>query len=145
MNKHKLKEMFYFTKNGKNTIVVALLIIFELVLYRLSYPFILKDIVDNAIPEENMSKIIILSFILIAIVLIYSIFNNYTERKRKECCYDNNTEIKNKIFKDIQYLNVSKLDKIQTGSLFHLLGPRNLGSSTIIYMEFYWSYCCKTS
>lgn len=145
MNKQKLKEMFFFTRNGKSTIIVGALIIFEIVLYKLSYPLILKDIVDNAIPKENMSKIIILSFILIAIVLLYSIFNNYTERKRKECYYDNNTEIKNKIFKDIQYLDVGKLDKIQTGSLFHLLSSRYLGGITTFCLELYRGYCCKAS
>ena len=52
MNKETLKEMFNFTKNKKETIIIGIMLILQLLMYSLSYPFIMQLLVDKAIPEE---------------------------------------------------------------------------------------------
>lgn len=136
MNKETLKEMFNFTKNKKETIIIGIILVIQLMLYTFSYPFIMQKIVDKAIPEENINLVIILSMILIVIVVIRFITDRYSEIRRKNCYYDNNAEIKNKIFKSIQEAEVSELDKIQVGNLFEIVGPQAWEASQLFVWNF---------
>lgn len=136
MNKETLKEMFNFTKNKKETIIIGIILVIQLMLYTFSYPFIMQKIVDKAIPEENINLVIILSMILIVIVVIRFITDRYSEIRRKNCYYDNNAEIKNKIFKSIQEAEVSELDKIQAGNLFEIVGPQAWEASQLFVWNF---------
>lgn len=136
MNKETLKEMFYFANNRKETIVLGIVIIIELLIYTFSYPFIMQKVIDEAIPQENINLVILLSIILIAIVIIRFI----TDRKccilRKNYCYENNSEIKNKVFKSIQDAKISKLDKIQAGNLFEIVGPQSWEAGHLFIWNF---------
>ena len=136
MNKETLKEMFYFANNRKETIVLGIVIIIELLIYTFSYPFIMQKVVDEAIPQENINLVILLSIILIAIVIIRFI----TDRKccilRKNYCYENNSEIKNKVFKSIQGAKISELDKIQAGNLFEIVGPQSFEAGHLFIWNF---------
>ena len=136
MNKETLKEMFYFANNRKETIVLGIVIIIELLIYTFSYPFIMQKVVDEAIPQENINLVILLSIILIAIVIIRFI----TDRKccilRKNYCYENNSEIKNKVFKSIQDARISELDKIQAGNLFEIVGPQSWEAGHLFIWNF---------
>ena len=136
MNKETLKEMFYFANNRKETIVLGIVIIIELLIYTFSYPFIMQKVVDEAIPQENINLVILLSIILIAIVIIRFI----TDRKccilRKNYCYENNSEIKNKVFKSIQDARISELDKIQAGNLFEIVGPQSFEAGHLFIWNF---------
>lgn len=124
MNKQTLKEMFNFTKNKKETIIIGIILILQLLLYALSYPFIMQTVIDKAIPEGNMKLVIALSIILIIIVIIRFFTDRYTEIRRHNCYYSNNNEIKNKVFKSIQETKISELDKVQAGNLFEIVGPQ---------------------
>ena len=116
MNKETLKEMFNFTKNKKETIIIGIILATQLLVYTFSYPFIMQKVVDKAIPEKDINLVISLSVILIIIVIIRFITDRYSEIRRKNCYNDNDAEIKNKIFKSIQEAKVSELDKIQAGN-----------------------------
>ena len=88
----------------------------QLLIYTLSYPFIVKTVVDEAIPKENMKLVIALSIILIIIVIVRFFTDTYIGIRRKNCCYSNNVEIENKVFKSIQEAKVNEQDKIQEGN-----------------------------
>lgn len=136
MNKETLKEMFNFTKNKKETIIIGIMLMCQLVMYSLSYPFIMQLVVDKAIPEENIKLVILLSIILIILVIIRCILTRSSEIRRKNCCYDNNAEIKNKIFKSIQETDVSNLDKIQSGNLFEIVGHQAMEAAHLFVWDF---------
>lgn len=136
MNKETLKEMFNFTKNKKETIIIGIILMLQLLLYTISYPFITQHVIDKAIPEGNMKLVVILSIILIVIVLIRFLTNRYSEIRRKNCYYDNNAEIKNKIFKSIQEAKISELDKIQAGNLFEIVGTQAYEASHLFVWNF---------
>lgn len=124
MNKRTLKEMFNFTKNKKETIIIGVILVLQLLLYTISYPFIMQAVIDKAIPEENMKLVITLSIVLIIIVILRFFTDRYTEIRRKNCYYYNNNEIKNKVFKSIQEAKISELDKVQAGNLFEVVGTQ---------------------
>lgn len=145
MNKETLKEMFNFTKNKKETIIIGIMLILQLLMYSLSYPFIMQTVVDKAIPEKNLNLVIGLSVILIIIVVIRCILTRASEIRRKNCCYDNNVEIKNKIFKSVQEANISNLDKIQSGSLFEIIGPQAFEASHLFVWNFVGITCVRLS
>lgn len=136
MNKETLKEMFNFTKNKKETIIIGIILATQLLVYTFSYPFIMQKVVDKAIPEENINLVISLSVILMIIVIIRFITDRYSEIRRKSCYYDNNVEIKNKIFKSIQEAKISELDKIQAGNLFEIVGQQALEAAQLFVWNF---------
>lgn len=136
MNKDKLKEMFNFTKNKRETIVVGIMLAVQLLLYTFSYPFIMQKIVDEAIPKGNMNSVVILSVILIVLVLIRFLMTRYSEIRRKSCYYDNNAEMKNKVFKSIQEASSNELDKLQAGNLFEIVGPQVWEASHLFVWNF---------
>ena len=136
MNKETLKEMFNFTKNKKETIIIGIILATQLLVYTFSYPFIMQKVVDKAIPEKDINLVISLSVILIIIVIIRFITDRYSEIRRKNCYNDNNAEIKNKIFKSIQEAKVSELDKIQAGNLFEIVGQQALEASQLFVWNF---------
>lgn len=135
MNREILKEMLNFTKNKKETIIVGLLLFLQLFIYSISYPFIMQKIVDEVIPEKNLKLVIALSMILILIVMIRFAIDKYTEIKRKHCYYDNNVEIKNKIFGSIQDADISEIDRIQVGNLIEITTTQSFEASKL----FVWS------
>ena len=136
MNKETLKEMFNFTSKKKETIIMGVLITIQLLIYTFSYPFIMQKVVDEAIPQENINLVILLSIILIAIVIIRFITDRKCNILRKNYCYDNNTEIKNKVFKSIQDAKISELDKIQAGNLFEIVGPQSWEAGHLFIWNF---------
>ena len=136
MNKQTLKEMFNFTKNKKETIIIGIILVLQLLLYALSYPFIMQTVIDKAIPEGNMKLVIALSIVLIIIVIIRFFTDRYTEIRRKNCYYSNNNEIKNKIFKNIQETKISELDKVQAGNLFEIVGPQSWEAAHLFVWNF---------
>lgn len=136
MNKETLKEMFNFTKNKKETIIIGIILATQLLVYTFSYPFIMQKVVDKAIPEKDINLVISLSVILIVIVIIRFITDRYSEIRRKNCYNDNDAEIKNKIFKSIQEAKVSELDKIQAGNLFEIVGQQALEASQLFVWNF---------
>lgn len=136
MNKGKLKEMFNFTKNKKETIIVGIMLAVQLLLYAFSYPFIMQKIIDDAIPKEKIKLVIALSVVLIFLVLIRFLMIRYSEIRRKSCYYDNNAEMKNKVFKSTQEASISELDKIQAGNLFEIVGPQVWEASHLFVWNF---------
>ena len=136
MNKETLKEMFNFTSKKKETIIMGVLIIIQLLIYTFSYPFIMQKVVDEAIPQENINLVVLLSIVLIVIVIIRFITDRKCNILRKNYCYDNNTEIKNKVFKSIQDAKISELDKIQAGNLFEIVGPQSWEAGHLFIWNF---------
>ena len=82
MNKETLKEMFNFTKNKKETIIIGIILVVQLILYTFSYPFIMQKVVDEAIPEENIGLVILLSVILFSILQKWEEGRNLSEEIR---------------------------------------------------------------
>lgn len=145
MNKKYLKEMFNFTKNQKETIKVGIIILLYLVIYELSYPFIMKEVVDNSIPTGNIKLTIGLSFVLIILVIARYYLDKHSAKRRRNCWYDNNSEIKDKVFKGIQEASISELDKIQEGNLFEILQNQSWEASRLFIWNFIGLICVRLS
>lgn len=143
MNKKILKEMFEFTKNKKETIRIGISICLITLVYGISYPFIMQAVVDKAIPKENLALVIILSVLLIIIVAFRFLMDKNIEIKRKNCIYDNNVEIKNKVFESIQYSSINKLENIQAGNLFQIVGPQSFEASHLFVWNFVGIFCVR--
>lgn len=136
INKKSLKEMFNFTTNKNKTIMISIIIFIQSLPYLYFYQKILSLVVDNYMPNKNLRMVYILSGILLLIIVISFVFDYYSETRRKICCYDNDRQIKNRIFKIIQYANVSDLDKIQTGNLFELTTNQSFIASQLFIWNF---------
>ena len=130
-NKNYLKRMFNFTTNKSKTIKIASIIFFGSIPYLLFYQAILSLVIDKYMPSKELKMVCILSSILLIIIIIRFVFDYYTESQRKICYYENDRQIKNKIFKAIQYSNVSELDKIQAGNLFELTTNQSINASQL--------------
>ena len=128
-NKKELKQMFDFTTNKKETIKIGIIIILASLPYAIFYQYVLSKVIDKYIPDKNINMVWILSLILISIIIVRFLFDKYSGIKRKTCYYDNDTQIKNKIFNAIQDANISDLDKIQVGKLFNLTTTQSFEAS----------------
>lgn len=126
INKEKIKDMFNFTTNQKKTIKIAILLFLSSIPYLIFYQFVLSMVVDKYMPNKNLAMVCILSSILLFIIAIRYVCDYYTETRRKFCWFDNDRQIKNKIFEAVQYAKMSELDKIQIGNLFEI--TTNMGS-----------------
>ncbi len=136
LNKHYLKEMINFTTNKKKTIKIASILFVSSLPYLLFYQVILSLVVDKYMPNQDLKMVCILSVFLLIIIAIRFAFDYYTETRRKTCYYDNDKQIKNKIFSAIQYANIDELDKIQTGNLFELTTNQSFNASQLFVWNF---------
>lgn len=135
-NKQLLKKMLNFTTNTKETIKIAIIIFLSSIPYLLFYQIILSLVVDKYMVNKNLKMVCLLSSILLLIIIIRFGFDYYTETKRKTCYYDNDRQIKNKIFKAIQYADLSQLDKISVGNLFELTTNQSFNASQLFIWNF---------
>lgn len=135
-NKKYLKKMFNFTTNKNKTIKIASIIFVSSLPYLLFYQVILSLVIDKYMPNQDLKMVCILSGILLLIIAIRFVFDYYTETRRKTCYYDNDRQIKNKIFSAIQYANISELDKKQTGNLFELTTNQSFNASQLFVWNF---------
>ena len=135
-NKQKLKEMFNFTNNKKRTISLGVFILFQALYYQIFYQYALSRSIDKYIPEKNIKMTIIISSILIGIIIIRFFCDKYSEIRRKTIYFDNDRQIKSKIFDSIQNANISKLDKIQVGQLFSLTTTQSFEASQLFAWDF---------
>lgn len=135
-NKQKLKEMFNFTTNKKRTITLGIFVLFQALYYQIFYQYALSKSIDKYIPEKNIKMTIIISSILIGIIVIRFFCDKYSEIKRKTIYFDNDRQIKSKIFDAIQNANISKLDRIQVGKLFSLTTTQSFESSQLFVWNF---------
>lgn len=136
LNKKLLKEMYNFTTNQKKTIKIGIITMVLAIPYLIFYQYNLSEVIDNYIPNKNMKMVLILSTILIVILLIRFFFDKYSETGRKECFYDNDLQIKNKIFSAIQDADISELDKIHVGNLFSITTTQSFESSQLFVWNF---------
>ena len=136
LNKKSLKEMFNFTTNKKKTIKIASILFVSSLPYLLFYQVILSLVVDKYMPNQDLKMVSILSVILLIIIAIRFAFDYWTETRRKNCYYDNDKQIKNKIFSAIQYADIGELDKIQTGNLFELTTNQSFNASQLFIWNF---------
>ena len=136
LNKKYLKEMINFTNNKNKTFKLAIILFFQSLPYLLFYQGILSLVVDNYMPNKNLKMVSTLSGILLIIIAIRFAFDYYSETSRKKCYYDNDRQIKNKIFKAIQYTDISELDKNQTGNLFELTTNQSFNASQLFIWNF---------
>ena len=136
LNKKYLKEMINFTNNKNKTFKLAIILFFQSLPYLLFYQGILSLVVDNYMPNKNLKMVSTLSGILLIIIAIRFAFDYYSETSRKKCYYDNDRQIKNKIFKAIQYADISELDKNQTGNLFELTTNQSFNASQLFIWNF---------
>ena len=128
-NKKILKEMFYFTTNTKRTIKRGMLGFFISIPYLLLYQYVLSKVIDIYIPSKNVKMAVILSSILLLYIVIRFWIDKYLETERKVIYYDNDKQIKEKVFESIQKANISELDKIQVGKLFNLTTTQSFEAS----------------
>lgn len=136
LNKKILKEMFNFTTNKNKTLKIGIIMFLQSLPYLIFYQYILSQVIDNYIPDKNVNMVLILSSILIVIIVIRFFFDKYSEIQRKTCYYDNDMQIKNKVFNSIQDADISKLDKIQVGNLFILTTTQSFESSQLFVWNF---------
>lgn len=135
-NKQKLKEMFNFTTNKKRTINLGIFMLFQALYYQIFYQYALSKSIDKYIPEKNIKMTIIISSILIGIIVIRFFCDKYSEIKRKTIYFDNDRQIKSKVFDSIQNASISKLDRIQVGQLFSLTTTQSFESSQLFVWNF---------
>lgn len=136
LNKKILKDMFNFTTNKRKTIIVGIVTFVAAIPYILFYQYLLSRAIDIYIPKKNINMVIILSNILISIIIIRFFLDKYSEINRKNCYYENDMQIKNKVFNAIQEADISKLDKIQVGNLFNLTTTQSFESSQLLPWNF---------
>lgn len=136
LNKNLLKEMFNFTTNKKRTIKRGIIGFLQAIPYLLLYQYVLSKIIDNYIPNKNVKMAVILSSILILFIVIRFWLDKNMEIERKVIYYDNDRQIKNKVFNSIQDANISKLDRIQVGNLFNLTTTQSFESSQLFIWNF---------
>lgn len=136
LNKKILKDMFNFTTNKRKTIIVGIVTFVAAIPYILSYQYLLSRSIDIYIPDKNINMVIILSNILISIIIIRFFLDKYSEVNRKNCYYENDMQIKDKVFNAIQEADISKLDKIQVGNLFNLTTTQSFESSQLFPWNF---------
>ena len=135
-NKQKLKEMFNFTTNKKRTITLGIFMLFQALYYQIFYQYALSKSIDKYIPEKNIKMTIIVSSILIGIIVIRFFCDKYSEIKRKTIYFDNDRQIKRKVFDSIHNADISKLDRIQVGKLFSLTTTQSFESSQLFVWDF---------
>ena len=136
LNKKILKDMFNFTTNKRKTIIVGIVTFVAAIPYIIFYQYLLSRAIDIYIPKKNINMVIILSNILISIIIIRFFLDKYSEINRKNCYYENDMQIKNKVFNAIQEADISKLDKIQVGNLFNLTTTQSFESSQLFPWNF---------
>lgn len=136
LNKQKLKEMFNFTTNKKRTIRRGIIELIQITPV-LFYQYVLSKTIDNYIPNRNVKMAIIISFIYILYIWIRIFFVNFwLEKERNIIYFDNDKQIKNKVFDSIQNANISKLDKVQVGQLFSLTTTQCFDASRLFIWNF---------
>lgn len=135
-NTQKLKEMFDFTTNKKRTIKRGIIGFLQAIPYLLLYQYVVTEVIDNYILNKNIKMAVILSSILIIFIAIRFWLDLYMETERKLIYYDNDRQIKSKIFNSIQDANISKLDKMQVGNLFSLTTTQSFESSQLFVWNF---------
>lgn len=136
LNKKLLKEMFNFTTNTKRTIKRGILGFLLAIPYLILYQYVLSEVIDKYIPEKNVKMTIFLSCMLIGYIIIRFWLDKYMEVERKVIYYDNDRQIKDKVFDSIQEADVSELDKIQIGNLFNLTTTQSFESSQLFVWNF---------
>lgn len=135
-NKQKLNEMFNFTTNKKKTIQRTLFELFQITPI-IIYQYVLSKNIDNYIPNKNVRfAIIICSIYILYIWIRIFLFNYYLEKQRSIICYDNDKQIKNKVFDSIQGAKISKLDKIQVGNLFSISTSQSFDAARLFIQNF---------
>lgn len=135
-NKQKLNEMFNFTTNKKKTIQRALFDLIQITPV-IFYQYVLSKTIDNYIPNKNVVlAIIICSIYILYIWIRIFLFNYYLEKQRSVICYDNDKQIKDKIFESIQNAKISELDKIQVGNLFSVSTSQSFDAARLFIWNF---------
>lgn len=130
-DKKLLKNMFNFTTNKKKTIRRGVIGFVQSIPYQVLYQYIVFKVIDNYIPNKNIKIAVILSSILILFIILRFWLDIYMEIDRKVIYYDNDRQIKNKVFNSIQDANISELDKIQVGNLFNLTTTQSFEASRL--------------
>ena len=102
-DKKLLNEMFNFTTNKKKTIIRIIIHFLQAIPYLIGYQYVLSKVIDKYIPEKDVNMVIILSSILIGIIIYRFFIDKYGEIVRKTIYYDNDMQIKNKVFNAIHY------------------------------------------
>lgn len=130
-DKKLIKEMFNFTSNKKRTIFSIIMHFLQALPYLILYQYVLSNVIDKYIPEKDTKMVLILSSILIAIIIFRFLVDMQGEIRRKCIYYDNDKQIKNKVFNSIQNANISELDKIQVGNLFNITTTQSFEASQL--------------
>lgn len=131
LNKKLLKEMLNFTTNKNRTIKRGIIGFLQAIPYILLYQYVLSQVIDKYIPNKNIKMAVILSSILILFIIVRFWIDKYMETERKVIYFDNDRQIKEKVFNSIQNANISILDKIQVGNLFNLTTTQSLEASQL--------------
>lgn len=134
-DKKLLKKMFNFTTNKRKTIRRGVIGFIQSIPYQILYQYIVFKVIDNYIPNKNIKIAVLLSSILILFVLLRLWLDIWMEIDRKVIYYDNDRQIKDKVFNSIQDADISELDKIQAGRLFNLTTSQSFESGQL----FVWS------
>lgn len=136
LNRNLLKEMFNFTTNKRKTIKRGIIGFLQAIPYLVLYQYTLSKVIDNYIPNKNVKMAVLLSSILILFISYRFFLDKYMEIDRKVIYYDNDRQIKNKVFNSIQNAEISKLDKLQVGNLFNLTTTQSFESSQLFVWNF---------
>ena len=131
LNKKLLKEMLNFTTNKNRTIKRAIIGFLQAIPYILLYQYVLSQVIDKYIPDKNIKMAVILSSILILFIIVRFWLDKHMETERKVIYFDNDRQIKEKVFNSIQNANISILDKIQVGNLFNVTTTQSFEASQL--------------
>lgn len=136
LNKKLLKDMFNFTTNTKRTIKRGVIGFLQAIPYLVLYQYVLSKVIDDYIPDKNIKMAVILSSVLILFIIIRFWLDKYMEIERKLIYYDNDKQIKSKVFSALQDADISQLDKIQVGNLFNLTTTQSFDASQLFVWNF---------
>lgn len=111
------KFIFKYLSRFKKELIIAVLLVVVETAFELIIPFLMKDIIDKGIEEENMRQIVFSGGLIIGCAVISLITGNIYSRANAKLVTSFAFAIREDVFTKIQTYSFSNLDHFKTESL----------------------------
>ncbi len=127
-----LRRVWTFARPYRGTIIIFLVAIFAAALLALVPPFVVRGIIDNAIPDENRGQIVLLASIAVAAALAdagLAIVQRWASARVGEgLIYD----LRRSLFAKVQRMPIAFFTRTPTGSITSRLNNDVIGAQTAV-------------